>query len=628
MKRKISFLLALVMILTTLTILTAVPAAADEAEPAAPVAIGYQTTLAYDDEGNLVRNLRFVAMGWNADQYKEVGFTITCEEKGKSWGKSSTKVYGSLTGQTSDGKTMETYDASDYGADYLFALTILGAPTGANTFSVTPYAIKLDGTEVYGATGTASVTVSNVALTFGASGNALENVNRDGYGNAKWESGEEAYRLAKTGSVFDGMSYYFTPGFKNGSAITSDYRFVRVFCSVKSKSNATLKITSTGGGGGSVALTTTDTDGYVLSPTVELTAAVAGRYSSGTKNGIGFTVDGTYKVKGVYFFTSSEDAKAFSMEKINADNSGMITLSFDQNSGNAAVSVAGDIGNAAYDDLCDAYYVKTSSTSLEGMSRYVSANFDTACAITSDHKYVRVLYSGVRSDPQVGNTTLQIVNNGNGNKVTVSCTGTTYGFVLSDTITLSDSLVTRYINGSGYGISVGFTNQGSYWIKAVYFFTSKAEADAFEQTATHNVLGITFGDSGTGKYNTDDASNSYDSASNSVTFTTNLRAQFEHAYGTTLNHKYIRILYSSTSSGNQTLTYWNTANGNEKVTFTCAGTGGAFALTETAELSGGLLTRVATGGKTCCTMTGGDTYRIKAIYFFTSEEEANAFTLN
>ena len=471
MKRKISFLLAWVMVLTMLAILTAVPAAADE--PTAPAVVGYQVTLAYTDDAKLVRNLRFVAKGWDADKYQKVGFSISYEGMaGDPWDKSSTKVFESLTGQTSDGKTMDTYTAESFSADYLYALSILKAPTGANTFYVTPYAIKLDGTKVTGETAVCNVAVSNVALTIG------ENLTLvSGNGTQNGSNYEMAYNKEMTVRVAD----------ESLAALPSAYRYFCVLYSVSGSSSIDnimqVKLTN---GKTMVEFSTGNSDTDRLS-------AVFGALSNDeynrftvNKNGFNFKYlghpsnGGTFVLKKIYFFASAADAATYaSANSLSGGNAAptSVALNFGSagNLRDASSKTKMTEGTDCYNFSCGGFVY----TNAPEYSLFSSAAF------TSSTIYARVYYSISGSSSSAN--AIEIRDGGVNNPVEWTGLGNTDGYVLSEAVSVNSTIFERMFGTNyrdkcfvmfNYKTST-VNDSGVCSIKTIYFFTSEAEANAF-----------------------------------------------------------------------------------------------------------------------------------------------------
>ncbi len=124
---------------------------------------GYQTTTVANNKFDL-RLVGLVELGDTAlTDYSKVGFVVVANYANintKWTSAASNKVYSSLSGTETDntangGTGIVSYEASDFGADYLYALAIKNIPAnqGVITLEVTPYYIAADGTTVvYGAT--------------------------------------------------------------------------------------------------------------------------------------------------------------------------------------------------------------------------------------------------------------------------------------------------------------------------------------------------------------------------------------------------------------------------------------------------------------------------------------------
>ena len=618
-----------------------------------PMYLGYQTTLAYDSDDQLCRNLRFVAKGCDSTYFSSVGFSV-CYKTGENswssgWDLCSQKVYKALTGRTSDEKTMETYHASDFDADYLFALAIKKAPTGANIFKVIPYAVLLDGeTVVEGTTVIITVEVSNVALTFGANGSAGSDVIRGRGGIAKYETDESAYRLGFVSNAYQSMFNYFVPAFKSSNMITSDYHYVRVFFDAYAPlaSNLTLKFFGTNGKTATVGIGTNDTEGYRLSPTLNILIEktdettnettktnLADRFihASGYDTVVGFFSDskdynGCYKIKGIYFFTSAEDAEAFSMDRIAKDRSDPVAITFGAN-GNGEGSGA----NTVFETNSNSYWVDATNKS-------VAIRPDTGGAITPDHKYVRVLYS--EGDGGGGTAGFQIYNNSDSTDITtaVNANRTTGGFVLTPTVTLPDTIVERWVK-SGYKNTLRFNAQGGYKVKALYFFTTSDAADAFTMTASDPITQMTFGsvstvksvDGTTSGVTLNETDNSYvltytESAYDGMYYY--FRPILNTPFTVTSNHNYIRILYRYNGTGANIRI--RSTGGADAQNIPVSNTNGTFMMTETATLNSVLRGRFRGQSNNIVGFTdsnSGLTCEIAGIFFFKTEEDAENFKI-
>lgn len=112
-------------------------------------------------------------------------------------------------------------------------------------------------------------------------------------------------------------------------------------------------------------------------------------------------------------------------------------------------------------------------------------------SITPQHKYVRIAYSA-KNPSGVSSTTLALrrVNNSSGDVVTASnITNTNGKVVLTETLRMKTSLVKALVSEENVAVQFGaMKDGGDYRVAGVYFFTTKAEAEAFSLTPeTSNV---------------------------------------------------------------------------------------------------------------------------------------------
>ncbi|MGM9683736.1 MAG: hypothetical protein ACI3XQ_09075, partial [Eubacteriales bacterium] len=102
--------------------------------------VGFQKSAVTDGK----YNVRFVS-SVNALDFKGVGMEVNavCEAESynKTFESTETKtVYNKLLGRTSDGTEILAVSASDFDAEYLFCLTVLGVPEGKEvSFDIVPY---------------------------------------------------------------------------------------------------------------------------------------------------------------------------------------------------------------------------------------------------------------------------------------------------------------------------------------------------------------------------------------------------------------------------------------------------------------------------------------------------------
>ena len=157
MKRMISLICIAAMLVATLA---AFPVFAEDPEVSALTFVGYQYTKDYEQDGVVVRDVRFVAAGTDLT-YQSVGFHITSGSQ--TWDKTSTQVYGTLRATEPDGSVVEI-PASAYDAEYLYAFVIQSVPADViAAFEVKPYAIAKDDSQEDGNSGAITLAKSEPA---------------------------------------------------------------------------------------------------------------------------------------------------------------------------------------------------------------------------------------------------------------------------------------------------------------------------------------------------------------------------------------------------------------------------------------------------------------------------------
>lgn len=109
--------------------------------------LGYQRSAVYANEKNEpVQDLRIVALG-NDETVAAVGFSIAAEDYDKQWDKRTTTVFRSLSATDSKGNTYTAVTAADEGYAYVYALVIKGVPAAEDVlFDITPYYVDAEGT--------------------------------------------------------------------------------------------------------------------------------------------------------------------------------------------------------------------------------------------------------------------------------------------------------------------------------------------------------------------------------------------------------------------------------------------------------------------------------------------------
>lgn len=190
-------------------------------------------------------------------------------------------------------------------------------------------------------------------------------------------------------------------------------------------------------------------------------------------------------IKEIAFFNSEKAAYAYYGDSAE-DTSAPVAMTFGS-SGNSAFYAGSDAYTGIYSVSEEDSSVVLGYAPATAMATYgdycFMAKFKTSGVITSEYKYVRVLYSA-KNPSGVSGALFSIRSNANpgGDYVGISgITDTNGKFVLSNSARMKAALVSRL--SSGMHCSMLFSAKGDgadYRVKALYFFKTKAEADAFE----------------------------------------------------------------------------------------------------------------------------------------------------
>lgn len=286
----------------------------DDGVATAPAVIGYQTTLPYGDATAQKRNLRFVAKGFDSDLFAEVGFKITVEGSANEWEKSSTTVYKKLSAQTADGTAIDSIEAANYGAEYLFAFVVNGAPLEANTFYVQPFAITTEGERIDGIKATVAVKSCYTVLDLSNHTN-VKDVEVKGGGEYNAET--KAYEFTS------GEYIYFAYDVTGCGALSTDWKYMRIAYTLTGTTNSDHRLEVVRGDDrGRVTMAVVNpSDTFTLTDTYSLAnTTLIERFNSGAKTYVMFNNqnafkgnEGTLSVKAIYLFETEAAANAFAL---------------------------------------------------------------------------------------------------------------------------------------------------------------------------------------------------------------------------------------------------------------------------------------------------------------------------
>ncbi|MBO5295063.1 MAG: hypothetical protein J6B71_07475, partial [Clostridia bacterium] len=476
MKRILCLICASLMLLSCFASFPVI-AASDSASSTA--CIGYQLSEVYQNSaGQSVRNIRFVAIGNDLD-CQEVGFTIQANSFNKYWDKSSARVYRSLRGKTSDGKSFTAVSAEDYDVEYLFAMSIIGVPADqATDFEVLTYSIDDSGVRQYESTKSCTVLPSNpnyVCMDFSSNGNAL-------YANENGSTADGSGRTLKYSTTkYANLSYWVQAGLSAGT-LKNSHKYVRVVYRIESEqSNAVAKfgmVSPANAASVSVDIKA-NTDGFVISDTLTLTDSLYNRLSDKGAYTAFFGIEVSANdssitnaecvIQSVYFFESEADANAFDWGTVKEPKTYTPVFMTFGDGGSATGATWSANNSVSFDESNQAY-----------ISSDFAPQFNTTDAITEEHVYIRVLYSITGANSEVS---LKLWNTANGNDcITWSGLSATDGFELTEPARLSGTMVERYRTklNNALTFSSASTASVTYKVKALYFFADAESATNFE----------------------------------------------------------------------------------------------------------------------------------------------------
>lgn len=334
-----------------------------------------------------------------------------------------------------------------------------------------------------------------------------------------------------------GNSTYMTKiFFKAQKTVTTSHRFLRVVYDVKLpaadvEAGKTLLLRMQSDDGSviqNIASLTKDTNGYVLSDTIEIpetNTKLLDRFAGNNHTSLFLetkTEDANayVKIKGIYFFNNKENADAFTMEV--PDGNDFIEVYFGTNPHQHGT--AGQLpGTAATYDKWNVVYAKPDNDASSGTAcrvegedlvlRYMYDTTDSsgdalsiaqkgasryyarirATAFTNamlDYKYARVLYSA--SGIGDGKTTTLKMGQAGQFKDTICTVNDTNGnFVLTDPINVANSIAktdgtARLDEETCIGFIETANTNCEFKIRGIYLFKSVEDANAFTPVSEYN----------------------------------------------------------------------------------------------------------------------------------------------
>ncbi len=197
--------------------------------------------------------------------------------------------------------------------------------------------------------------------------------------------------------------------------------------------------------------------------------------------------DEEFYISEIAFFTSPDQAYEYYGDKPNTDDLVFSTMTFG----------AGGTGTTFDGETYGVHSIDTENNTLDityaestnyGMNYMAKIKFTSEGEYFPDQRYFRVLYA---ADHPEGVETASMVLRTDGGKqiytVVKDLTDTNGKFVLSDTVFISQFAADRWAGTGSYSskmhnsLMVNHTKEGgTYKIKAIFFFTTRQDADSFE----------------------------------------------------------------------------------------------------------------------------------------------------
>ncbi len=504
-------------------------------------------------------------------------------------------------------------------------------------------------------------------------------------GKYSWDPAVEAMQIEYSASDAQ-KDFRIMPKFTSSSAI-ADKPYMVIVYRVDTKGTYTLSLWNSMKAGDEIfiAKDAKSTDGkFVISDVYDISkendrGSIMKRWNAGNINTLAIDSTDTslkFYVKELSFFKTAEDAKAYysavdiSKEPPHYDPNAMdyselpdpVVMKFGRtqemiDNGNTYFINNDDAvtANAVADTLNGDSCIRLGYVPHKSWAAYrVMPKFTAANAITTQHKYMRVVYT------TTDNTAYEfkVKSNSGGGEITVS--GNTAGangqWIVSDALLLvgAGTILQRWIDGKHNTFYYTSADpESKFYIKEIVFFSSLKQAGEYYGDTPYSYQAMTFGANGNAAYTNGDTYGVHSVDSTDATLditwadTTNMGAnvhymakiKFAEAYLADSN-KYVRILYEAVIPNNEAgvQLFWKNDNGGDTVTFSTAlkDTGGELVLSKTAEASAGMMGRLS-GSKDgqngrpmhaslCMTSQNPEAkLRVKAIYFFSEKAVADSF---
>ena len=295
--------------------------------------------------------------------------------------------------------------------------------------------------------------------------------------------------------LYSTTRYMTIPKFKQEKMISVQHKYIRVLYSVENPaglSSVPVLLRATASGETiTMASGAYNTNGYTLTDTATMSNGIISAFILQNDVAIIFDTNaegGVFRVKGVYFFATKQEADAFTVE-----NTVTVELPSGLNpaDSNYPALTLGTNGSCAYTNTKNTQYAPDAATQsikinysgetvMEWSStRYlIKVKFPSAKLLDSSYKYVRIAYCAANPTDE-GSVDLILRTDGTGDNDVIAATVTsaTNGFVLSDAVELNSQLLNRWVNGNHNSLFFKTAKDGGeYYVYGIYFFDSMTEA--------------------------------------------------------------------------------------------------------------------------------------------------------
>jgi len=291
--------------------------------------------------------------------------------------------------------------------------------------------------------------------------------------------------------------YRMMPAFTKNGTVTGSHKYMRVTYMTTDKVAASLTLRNNGTGEEKVIAENCAVSGgeWVISNPIELTkGSYLGRYINGIHCTFEYnssSANSEFYIKEIAFFGTAKQAYDYYGDSYVADLGTVSAMTFGED-GNAELVLGDRYGDVVVDPTDNAaVFTYTKSGTNIGMYYGAKLKLKESGMTKIDQTFVRVLYSA-KNPEGVTNAGLYIRNDKFADEVirlAENIPDTNGEYILSDAVKMPYDMTGRFSGQGSYGSTLHntfFVNTsaegGEYRIKAVYFFKTRAGAEAFELT--------------------------------------------------------------------------------------------------------------------------------------------------